>query len=659
MSWTKTNQFHQLHALLAMPASLRLVLVGNTSRLRFSPTYNPLTNLRHYASRSRNRKGNSAEIAAFSLPEFSPAGTTPVGHISHEELDKKTILTPFRHLPLDQGLRALFINSTPKLWDSTADFYLLRKNTRVPEVAILGRSNVGKSSFINGVSHTFRSTLAPTSQKAGRTKSIRLYGFGPPPTVQDFDSQAPMTGPEKPHQYSLYVADTPGYGENSLIAWGDHVKLYLEKRANLKGVIVLIDGVVGPKRTDAELFKLLCSLEMRTSIVLTKVDKALEWVNRLRLTCRNLEILIRKIRKEQVEKNWIVDWDVYVTACDARDSNLLHATLKSARIAVVRQAGMVEDNLPETDRNKKWSGDIVSFEDLQYKTDEDAPTTAPEAKVVNTPPEIRAAPEKKNVLEKKNAPKNSFSFAELERASSMQQRVRPRFGRSRFFHTSSDVKSMLEPQSKAFVRKFHSATKKHGSSQSPSRKTDEDVFDAFINDLRYSSTKGNYARNVRDSLNKNNLPPMPPLPPKRIRKRTPEIAGLASKLKVKRLKLAEIEREREVAGTKQRGGTKAKKAPIDDDDWPAMPQRSSKKKGSGGLGDIMSPDAFKTMVTSSDIPPEMEELTGSKKKKRGKKSKSKSKKSKAGRSEPLDPFEAKFGDAFTASKQKIPARSSF
>ncbi|KAI0887786.1 uncharacterized protein GGS22DRAFT_154270 [Annulohypoxylon maeteangense] len=683
MSCAKTNQ---LHALLAMPASLRLVLVGNPTRLRLSPTYIPLINVRHYSSKAK-RKGDPAEIAAFQAHDLGHSGTAPVRDISHTQLHEMVSLALSPDLPLRKGLENLFyIRNKALLVDATADFYLLKKNTLIPEVCILGRSNVGKSTFVNGLAHRFRKDMAPTSKKAGRTKTMMTYGFGPPPGKIDLPLE-PL-GKEKLPKFSFYVVDMPGYGQNSLKVWGDNIKLYLEKRKNLKGAIVLIDGQVGPKQTDSLLLTLLCDLEIKTTIVLTKADHCGEWINRLRLTCRKLNKLIGDIRKERVEKNWTVDQNIYVTACGAKDTHLLHSTLETARIAIARLAGFVIDVLPDTDRDKKWVGKPVTFEMLGNIMKEDSPVTYEEAEVKNkaneeapkTSVEAGVKNEKNNSALATSTKAKTSSFADLERAAAQEHRVRTWATRSSS-RPSLDTWSTPGSRSRTFVRRFHGSAarpqqQKRKSTKQP-QKSGTDIFDAFINSLKSSNTKGNYARNVRDQHDRKRQPPpvrteLRAALSKRAQylfSRFPEITDQTHSLKLKRQSLTDLWDRAEMQGspskptqTKQKSAKK-NVAPIDDDEWPVMPTPGGKNRSSAASDNIMTPDAFKAMVTSPNSSPNSspEESGMKKKKNKGKgKGKGKGKNAKAEKlPPPVDPFEAKFGQAFTTSKKQNFGSSSF
>ncbi|KXJ90501.1 hypothetical protein Micbo1qcDRAFT_164085, partial [Microdochium bolleyi] len=170
----------QLTALLALPAAVRPQLYAATvssrghgfraspSRLAtFSTTAGAL------ASAARHMK-----TAAFSIPEYStspPLGLTPAQLFEHSSLPSAN------EDSLEDALSTLFTKNPATFYYGNPDFYHLRKNTRTPEVCILGRSNVGKSSLVNAVANRMGSELARVSKKAGHTKTINAYGFGPAP----------------------------------------------------------------------------------------------------------------------------------------------------------------------------------------------------------------------------------------------------------------------------------------------------------------------------------------------------------------------------------------------------------------------------------------------------------------------------------------------
>lgn len=124
----------------------------------------------------------------------------------------------------------------------------------LPEIAFAGRSNVGKSSLINTLVN--RTALVRTSSTPGRTQLLNF-----------FDINA---------EFSL--VDLPGYGYAKVPlavkkSWAPMVRGYLEKRENLKAVILLLDIRRVPRSEDLELLDWLEEYNIPTIPVLTKVDK--------------------------------------------------------------------------------------------------------------------------------------------------------------------------------------------------------------------------------------------------------------------------------------------------------------------------------------------------------------------------------------------------
>jgi GTP-binding protein len=125
------------------------------------------------------------------------------------------------------------------------------------EVAFAGRSNVGKSSLINAL--TGRNALARTSHTPGRTQEL-IFFQGPPHS-------------------GLRLVDMPGYGyasapKSKIAAWTDLIHRYLQGRANLGRVYVLIDSRHGFKDVDFDVLKAFDRAAVSYQIVLTKADRA-------------------------------------------------------------------------------------------------------------------------------------------------------------------------------------------------------------------------------------------------------------------------------------------------------------------------------------------------------------------------------------------------
>jgi len=122
------------------------------------------------------------------------------------------------------------------------------------EIAIAGRSNVGKSSLINAL--TGRKALARTSHTPGRTQELIFF-----------------SGPAH-----LTLVDMPGYGyavapKAKVAAWTELIHTYLRGRANLARVYVLVDARHGLKPPDLAVFDSLDEVAVSYQIVLTKADQ--------------------------------------------------------------------------------------------------------------------------------------------------------------------------------------------------------------------------------------------------------------------------------------------------------------------------------------------------------------------------------------------------
>jgi GTP-binding protein len=126
--------------------------------------------------------------------------------------------------------------------------------TRVPEICVCGRSNVGKSSLLN-VLFGIRG-LARVSRTPGRTREMNFFSIGD----------------------RYHLVDLPGYGYARAPAasrgrWGDLVRGYLDERAQLAGVLQLVDARHGPSAQDLAMLEWLRESGRAGLVVATKIDK--------------------------------------------------------------------------------------------------------------------------------------------------------------------------------------------------------------------------------------------------------------------------------------------------------------------------------------------------------------------------------------------------
>ena len=123
-----------------------------------------------------------------------------------------------------------------------------------PEFLLVGRSNVGKSSFINSI--LGRKNLAYTSATPGKTQTLNFYGVN----------------------NEFYLIDVPGYGYASVdkktqAKFGMMIEEYLEKRTQLKRVFMLIDFRHKPTEDDLLMYNFLKYYNLPVTIIATKADK--------------------------------------------------------------------------------------------------------------------------------------------------------------------------------------------------------------------------------------------------------------------------------------------------------------------------------------------------------------------------------------------------
>lgn len=128
----------------------------------------------------------------------------------------------------------------------------------ITEIAFAGRSNVGKSSFLNALAQ--RKGLARTSSTPGCTRGLILFEL--------------VTG----NGTKLRFMDLPGYGfasraRDERVGWGAMIEQYLKERSALRAVAVLVDARRGPEEEEEQMLEFLSAVEVPWVLIATKLDK--------------------------------------------------------------------------------------------------------------------------------------------------------------------------------------------------------------------------------------------------------------------------------------------------------------------------------------------------------------------------------------------------
>ena len=169
----------------------------------------------------------------------------------------------------------------------------------IPEVALAGRSNVGKSSFINTMLN--RKNLARTSGKPGKTQLLNFFN------IDD----------------KLRFVDVPGYGyarvsKKEREKWGKMIEEYLTSRENLRAVVSLVDLRHEPSANDVQMYEFLKYYEIPVILVATKADKIPrgKWNKHESMIKKKLDfdktdtfIIFSSVNKTGVEEAWDAIFD--------------------------------------------------------------------------------------------------------------------------------------------------------------------------------------------------------------------------------------------------------------------------------------------------------------------------------------------------------------
>ncbi|MBE2252755.1 MAG: YihA family ribosome biogenesis GTP-binding protein [Myxococcus sp.] len=131
----------------------------------------------------------------------------------------------------------------------------------VPEIAFVGRSNVGKSSMINTLAH--RNKLVRVSNTPGRTRTLNFFDL----TIESHGKKRVVR-----------LCDLPGYGfakvsKTERDQWQRMISEYLTERHTLKVVVSIIDGEIGPTSDDVTMLDFLQTTPPKILVAATKLDR--------------------------------------------------------------------------------------------------------------------------------------------------------------------------------------------------------------------------------------------------------------------------------------------------------------------------------------------------------------------------------------------------
>jgi len=143
----------------------------------------------------------------------------------------------------------------------------------LPEIALVGRSNVGKSSLLNKMMN--RKSLARTSSRPGKTQTLNYFRVN----------------------NQLYFVDFPGYGYAKVAKsikeqWGKMIQTYLSKRDELRFIIQLVDIRHAPSKDDIAMYEWCKQIGIPTIVVATKGDKIARgrWQQHLKVIREHLKL---------------------------------------------------------------------------------------------------------------------------------------------------------------------------------------------------------------------------------------------------------------------------------------------------------------------------------------------------------------------------------
>jgi ribosome biogenesis GTP-binding protein YsxC/EngB len=174
-----------------------------------------------------------------------------------------------------------------------------------PEIAFIGRSNVGKSSLINMLCNNSR--LAKISATPGKTQLINHFEI--------------LSRSGREQDVSWYLVDLPGYGfakvsQRDRRRWEQMIEFYLRNRSNLSIVFSLIDSRLQPQKIDLEFVNKLGKWRTPFALVFTKTDK-----NKVAVTEKNVNLFMQALKQ-----SWEAPPNFFLTSATTRQGreDILH-----------------------------------------------------------------------------------------------------------------------------------------------------------------------------------------------------------------------------------------------------------------------------------------------------------------------------------------------
>lgn len=271
-------------------------------------------------------------------------------------------------------------------------------DSKTPEIALLGRSNVGKSSLLNALLNKKNAKLAHESKHPGRTRTLNFFGVGGASEVMGTKRVAKkgmsleMLGKGKGGKEEfkkgtevrnvigkggVCVVDCPGYGFGSRDAWGEVVMRYLEKREQLARAYLLVDVNVGMKKADEQALEILREAGTPHQVVLSKVDKILFPGGRLDMHSlpdgiQRLRDIREEFRTKVLDKHAATSLCTDVLCTSSNDNALgryKRIGIEELQFAVLDAAGLIgegrEINKMEAAQEREEYHGVVGWDQLE------------------------------------------------------------------------------------------------------------------------------------------------------------------------------------------------------------------------------------------------------------------------------------------------------